>query len=107
MVDHPLDELHVGIRVSGLLESLHLLLGENPVRLPGGGELDDARRVFVGVRRASAAKVQQAIDKAEQLVAIGEDASAADQLNNAAQRLNNTTQAALKQALLDLADTLG
>jgi hypothetical protein len=55
----------------------------------------------------TAAKVQQAIDKAEKLVALGEDASAADQLNQAAQRLNNTSQAALKQALLDLADTLG
>jgi LVIVD repeat len=54
----------------------------------------------------TAAKVQQAIDKAEKLVANGEDASAADLLNSAAQRLNNTSQAALKQALLDLADTL-
>ena len=55
----------------------------------------------------TAAKVKQAIDKAEKLVALGEDASAADQLNSAAQRLNDTSQGALKQALLDLADTLG
>ncbi|HMG31602.1 MAG TPA: hypothetical protein VK585_15935 [Jiangellaceae bacterium] len=55
----------------------------------------------------TADKVRQAVDKAEKLVGQGETASALDQLNNAVRRLDDSAgQATLKQALLDLIDTL-
>jgi len=55
----------------------------------------------------TADKVRQAVDKAEKLVGNGETASALDQLNNAVRRLDDSAgQATLKQALLDLIETL-
>jgi hypothetical protein len=55
----------------------------------------------------TADKVRQAVDKAEKLVGNGETASALDQLNNAVRRLDDSEgQATLKQALLDLIETL-
>ncbi|MGH8822936.1 MAG: LVIVD repeat-containing protein [Jiangellaceae bacterium] len=55
----------------------------------------------------TADKVRQAVDQAEKLVGKGETASALDQLNNAVRRLDDSAgQATLKQALLDLIDTL-
>ncbi|MGH3923563.1 MAG: FIMAH domain-containing protein, partial [Pseudonocardiaceae bacterium] len=55
----------------------------------------------------TADKVRQAVDKAEKLADKGETASALDQLNNAVRRLDDSTgQATLKQALLDLIETL-
>lgn len=55
----------------------------------------------------TADKVRQAVDKAEKLVGQGETASALDQLNNAVKRLDDSAgQATLKQALLELIETL-
>jgi hypothetical protein len=55
----------------------------------------------------TADKVRQAVDKAEKLAGKGETASALDQLNNAVRRLDDSAgQATLKQALLDLIETL-
>jgi hypothetical protein len=55
----------------------------------------------------TAVKVQQDIDKAEKLVGNGETASAVEQLNTAVRRLDDSAgQATLKQALLDLIETL-
>jgi len=53
-------------------------------------------------------KVAKSIDKAEKLVSQGQNASAVDLLETAARQLNDSAgQAELKQALLDLAATLG
>ena len=55
----------------------------------------------------TATKVQQDVDKAEKLVANGETASALEQLNTAVRRLDDSAgQATLRQALLDLIETL-
>ena len=55
----------------------------------------------------TADKVRDDIDKAEKLVANGETASALEQLTNAIRRLDDSAgQATLKQALLDLIETL-
>ena len=55
----------------------------------------------------TAAKVRQDVDKAEKLVDQGETASALEQLNNAVKRLDDSAgQATLKQALLDLIESL-
>jgi hypothetical protein len=56
----------------------------------------------------TAVKVRQDIEKAEKLVGSGETASAVEQLTTAVRRLDDSAgQATLKQALLDLAGTLG
>jgi hypothetical protein len=56
----------------------------------------------------TAAKVRQAVDKAEKLVGNGETASALDQLNNALRRLdpNSARQANLREALEELIASL-
>jgi hypothetical protein len=56
----------------------------------------------------TADKVTKSVDKAEKLVNRGENASAVDLLETAARQLDDSAgQAELKQALLDLAGTLG
>jgi hypothetical protein len=68
--------------------------------------LDQVVRV-ADIDAKTAAKVRQAVDKAEKLVGNGETASALDQLNNALQRLDDSEgQATLKQALEDLIESL-
>jgi hypothetical protein len=55
----------------------------------------------------TAVKVRQDVEKAEKLVANGETASAVEQLTTTVRRLDDSAgQATLKQALLDLIDTL-
>jgi hypothetical protein len=59
------------------------------------------------INAKTAAKVRQEVDRAETLVDQGETASALEQLNNAVKRLDDSDgQATLKQALLDLIESL-
>jgi hypothetical protein len=71
-----------------------------------GANLDQVVRAD-DIDAKTADKVRQAVDKAEKLAGKGETASALDQLNNAVRRLDDSAgQATLKQALLDLIETL-